>query len=592
MRRTPFALLAVPWTASFAFAGGVAIFHGPPGGIGDVLVHDEAGGASIPVHELSRIRLASLDFCGRTALHELSPARPRFHDDVPFVARIALQGHGGSLYAFERPGPSGPTAWGFFHVANDGSARVVIERPALPWGTNPFFDRVGVAPDGRALLVATLAEAGGDLFEIDLATGAVRDRTELLPPLHFALGSLLLEDDWGCGVASEGIFRFERSTVCDAEPVGFPSGATPAWFQRQVVASENGLFAATVAGDSPIAEFVWVFGRFGGAQQASLTPDRIAPAGFEPEVRSGPWLAVSDDGARVAWRSEVSTSGYGAELFLAERTPLGVALAEHVTRDELFDPYIDEIGQFSFGPGGRLSFLAGDASSSSGSGLFRCDAFAAELLPGGLDARNLTASSGQPLPPFTLYGLLAPERALKLPASDSTLLFDRQAESGELLRVNAASGSTTVLEDLFDFEPIGTDSNEIVFAALDDDDFDEFQIHGLPATAWGQSDELAELHGSYATLRSALGTAGSLAVISEHPSGNFLWRADLASGDEERMSSRSFEFGPALAFTSQQSIVFSIGAAGSPSLFCVWPHTGPARRLANERFVGALLPAE
>lgn len=569
---------------------GVAIFQGAPGEVGRVLVCSENGGALQPVPELCDVRLLGLDFVGRTGLFEFAPDRPRYRDDVPGASRLQLPAGRGSLYAFARYRDSGPISYGFFRVDAAGDARIALERGALAGGANPFLARVAVAPDGGAFLAATTLAAGGDLYEVELDTGVAVSRTAHVAPQRFGNTGLALCAAWGCAITDHGILRFARGVAGDASFAAFTNGDAPTWFDRSVVTSANGRWAATVAGASVAAEYVYVFGPDGPAVRACDTPDRIAGPGFQPEYPDGPWLAVSDDGALAAWRSELSSWGYGAELFVAELAPGAPQAPTHVTADAEFGPYIDEIGEVMFGPGRRLIFAGGNPTLSTGSGLRQADVYQVEFTSGGLQALNLTATSGQTQPPFSLYGTLAPERLLWSPQAGALLLYTHDGQQGELLRVPlGAAGSTTIIDELASFDVFGATGSDVVTAFARSHEPLERRVAGLPIALAGCSSELAEFEHSTALRGSVVRADGTVAVINEFAGDQFVWRL-RDDQDPERMTARELLYGPCVAFAPSGAIVTTVGAPGAPSLFVIWPEAESARRLFAGALVGCLLP--
>src|SRR5688500_14934865 len=121
MTKTIAAISFVLLAPTLARAGGVAVFEGPPGGVGSVVVYDEQAGAPIASDPaLAGVRLLSIDFPGRTELEALLPTRPRHRADVPGASRLALPNGQGSLYRFERASSAGGAVFGFLHVGRDG----------------------------------------------------------------------------------------------------------------------------------------------------------------------------------------------------------------------------------------------------------------------------------------------------------------------------------------------------------------------------------------------------------------------------------------------------------------------------------------
>ena len=125
-------------------------------------------------------------------------------------------------------------------------------------------------------------------------------------------------------------------------------------------------------------------------------------------------------------------------------TPGGPVLDEHVTRDELFEDYLDEVGVFVFTPAGRLLFVAGDPPTST-STFHEADFFSLDRGPNGaLDLRNLTLTSGDAVPPFDTYGTLEFTQLAWIEASSAYLALER--ESNELRLLAVQSGTSGLRE--------------------------------------------------------------------------------------------------------------------------------------------------
>src|SRR5262249_23167340 len=125
------------------------------------------------------------------------------------------------------------------------------------------------------------------------------------------------------------------------------------------------------------------------------------------------------------------------EVFVSVAASSGSPVTEQVTRDELFDPTLDEVGLFVFTPSGRLLFSVGDADAVTTGILARMDVFGAELDPasGLAGVRNLAHSPGESLPPFTAYGGLDAHRVAFSPVTEGVLLHDQDATCGRLFEV-------------------------------------------------------------------------------------------------------------------------------------------------------------
>jgi hypothetical protein len=576
-----------------ASAGNVSVFVGESDQLGNVKVFDASGGPAFSPSELQGIRLRSLDFGGRVELLDYQPGRPHRAADLPNAARLVLPGGVGSLYRYERPSSDGSVAHGLFLVDASGVAKPIWDFSDSGSGVDPWLDRIAVAPAADSLLVATTLAAGGDLWEIDLATHSGVCRTTNVPPLDFSGDGLALGFDFGVAVASTGILRFARGSVGDAIVVDYSNCSAPTWFGREVVLSSNGLYAATIAGSAPDAAHPFVLDGCNAAVSVDPVPRLLASAGFLPEHLSGPYLAVSDDGSRCAW----SALEPGPETYLALVPQTGAGAGVHVTHDALFHPFLDEIGLYAFTPSGRLHMGVGDRLDSTLGGLTRMDLFGASLAPDGasLSVTDLSQSTGSSYPPFNYYPLLqadhvslSPDRSWSVvysnPTGNDGLVLVVPTDGHGIVPVAAASG----LEDLAFWELTSS----------------ELLMGGERVLANGEVEELYRVpYGFFTTASAVLPIAddelGAAHVRSDGWAGlatpndldeQWLWRFDTTAGTVQKFTSRSFDYGPTLWVDAQGSLACSIGQIDHPSLFLVWHANGAVKRLQPTPFKGFVLP--
>ncbi len=586
------ATVLVPVLAATALAGGVPVFLGAPGGTGSVCIFDETL-ATPPQYPpaLQGIRLLPLDVAGRTQIEELLPGRARWRDDVPLASRLELPGAQGSLYRFFRDDGATGVVHGLFLVDQQGAARAVLELSEPSSGVEPFLERVAVAPDGRAILVATAHAAGGNLLEIDLVSGAIIDRSSALAPQYFDGSGLGLQASWGVGISDSAILRFDRGQTGGAQAVPFAQPA-PNWLARQVVFSRNGQYAATIAGDDPALAFAWVFCANDSAERASDTPAALSGAGFLPEVQGGPWLAVSDDGTLCAWKTGAGHA-YSRELYLG-RVPASPAEAPlHVTQDALFEPYLDEIGQYIFGPGGVLSFGAGDPEGLSPGALANMDVFQLRWPSGsGPELLNLSLSSGEAQPPFVTYPTLQPEHVAWLAGDEELLLYSSQGGIGDLLHVRLDHpGAQTVVAGASAYELLGPAEESLLFSQVHPQVSSDTGLRTLEVPIDEEPETLAALPPNQTFLHGVLDPAGArVGYVSGDGASEKLWRLDAEDGDVELLTPRPLHYGPTLTFTPKGSLALSVGQLGTPSLFVVWAASGPPLRLQPQAATGFILP--
>lgn len=586
----------VPALALPVLAGSVPVFLGTPGGTGSIRVLDEQGASPAQnPPELRNVRLLDLDLAGRAALERLDEERSRRFEDVVGAARIRLADERGSLYHFVRDEGTPTAAFGYFVIDRDGVPHVLLEAPPNTWGGDPFVERVAIAPNGDGVLVATHVEDGGDLYELDVAHRTVTARTSALPPFDFGGNGLLLTPGFGAAAHAGGLLRFDRSSCADAQVVELAPSAPPAWFAREIVASSNGAYAVTIAGESSALAHPFVFGASGGAACFCDEATAMSGAGFLPYAPNGPWLAVSDDGAACAWRVGVGHM-YSRELYVATTpAPSAPAVVEHLTRDALFEPYLDEVGVFVYTPARELLFAAGDPGAN-GSLFRRMDVFRASIdaAAGTTSVRNLSVTSGEPVPPFLTYPALEPQRIAWSRSANSFLLYEPRVDLGRLLRVetngSGGSGFDTLLDEITGLDMLEHVGNDILLAVRTVDEPEDRGIQSLPADLDEDPDLVLPLSSAARVDRSSVGPDESCTFVTVMGANEYVWRLPHGGGSAHLLTSRPFQYGRALAYTRSSSVALALGPSTGPTQFVAWAANGSARRLQTIPLAGCVLP--
>jgi hypothetical protein len=529
----------------------VAVFVGPCGGVGNVLVLDRRGRSSWP-ESLQGIVLLPLECTGRTRLGELLPDRARLRLDVPGAARLQLPLGRGSLYRYRRDDAAGGRAFfGFFVVDPDGRVHAFFEQAGTgSSGTeDPLATHVAVSRRGDAILLGTRLDAGGDLLEVDLETGRSVNRTEDLAPQSFRAQGLDLMTRWGVGLSDSGPLRFSRLTIRnekDQVSTAKPILGWPEWTGTDLVHSADESTVAVIAGWGPSRAFVHVFGQAGPALRATHVPAKLSGACFLPEQSDGPTLALSPDGARVAWRSE----GISRECWLRDvRAPEG-APDLHVTSDANFKDTLNDTGVIAFLSPDDMIVLVGEGE---GAGMERADLFQVHIE----SARRWTIANLSrtgpvgDLPPFDYGRLVSSEGIHQLPGTPAWLAFDRGGgrNAGSWLRLDAsgrapvellsAAGPPRFLEvsrsnvySNLEGAPGSSASQVLIRLALDEPEL----------TSWS-------LPGDAALDRVAISPASDeLAAVLAVPEGEFLILVEGGSAPSLLATSGALAFGPTLGF--------------------------------------------
>lgn len=312
-----------------------------------------------------------------------------------------------------------PQGGRLLRVRDHGSTRLLQVRPdgivatllSLPESGGPSIaDAIHVASDGSLALAASTA---GDVWLVDLDGGAPRLlHASGSPPAD--PGSLRVSAGRAFFVAGGALHAADLATAGLAAPVTL---AAPG----EVVLPESALsgdgLSLAVVTESPVGlRQVHVLDE---ALQAHL----VSPApGFydTPNLASpwGPWLALSHDGSRVAFRG---TLGQATEVFLQlvpDPTP-----ALQLTADVTFVDTIDNVGVLGFSADGKLHFMAGESQAGAPGALGSADMYLATPGAGGaLALSNVTNTSGNAIPPFLQPGELELLDAALDPAGQRLLL--------------------------------------------------------------------------------------------------------------------------------------------------------------------------
>ena len=590
MRRSPLpialALCLAPCAAAWAQTSQTVLFRGLPAGFGTLEQRDLAtvGPPSFPLGA-SQIRLLPLEVNGRTELARVDPTQGWRHDDVPGASRVSLPAEQGSLYHFERDLGAGARSFGFFWIDAAGQARPLIERSGTGTSNDldPFLVRVAISRDGLTMLCATTRPAGGDLLEVELATGSAIDRTANQPPRVWLAQSLFLAPQWGVAMYTNGVQQFARLPAAQASALNFGAPA-PAWYSGDVALSGAGNFGVFVAGSSALSADVYVVDANGALARATQTPAAISPAGYLPEQLDGPYLAVSDDGLQCAWRTE----GLTREAFLA-RVPWQVATPEvQLTSNANFIDTIDEVGQLIFRPSLGLVFSAGERAAVAG-GIDKLDIFSA-VLPLGTGAptlSNLTQSSGLLAPPFLLPGEIRPEGAFDVPGGQGRVMLDNGTD--QLVWVAAQGGPpTAMLAGVKSLDNVARSGSRWILLLRRTNAGQPRQV-----VAWDASTPLATqvlYSSSTADSLDDLALRGERCAFVERGAGfEKLRECNLTTGNVQLFSTRNLLYGPALAFAANGELTCKLGAPLGPAVFVRWQMGSAPQRLGPTSGPGFVL---
>jgi hypothetical protein len=598
--RSPIRLAAALFLAG-APSAQATLFQGPPGGKGDVLVFAAPGTAHTRPPELQGIVLLPVDATGRSDFTRFQPDQPRLESDVPLAARLVLPHGHGSLYRYRRE-RGGGADFGYFVVRANGLASFLAAFAGTgPTGSDdPIPSPVAVSSDGDALLVATGAAAGGDLFEIEVESGTVHALTTGLPPLDVLPQGLAVLPRWGVALTSRGPLRFLRgggtpvSVALNARSAAGSIGHNPprprppalTYFGNGIARSADGSTVAVIAGTSASQAHVFTFGAAGPSVCVNDGAAPIADPGFGTDA--GPTLALSPDGRRAAWK----TFPGSGECFSREVPLLPTPTETHVTGDLHFADTLNDTGVIAFFDPDSVVLLVGEANGAGG--VEKADLYRARFpLGGGAPVfTNLTGTSGDMQAPFLEKGdLETTDGIYQIPGDQGVVCFvPGSSGQGRILRLDATNASVDVLRtgvEALDFVEHagasfvlgivheGTLQKELVQVPFD---------HTLPAPSLGffaPAEGMAHRAGN---------AAGTFAGILNVTGGQILGQLFLPTGAGSRFSDTPAVYGSMLGFDGRGAVLASVHTAQG-SYFLSWPASGATELYQPGPGTGHVLPA-
>jgi len=505
--------------------------------------------------ELQEIVLLPIECVGRTRLSELDEGACRRRSDVPGASRLVLPAERGSLYRYRRDAPGSPSAFGYFLVPPEGAARSVFELSGSgsSGSDDPLPGRLSVAADGLSALVATSEDAGGDLWEIDLAGGGAVNRTSGVGPQEFERNGLALLGAWGFALCEDGALRFERAAGAKAGFVTLPIAAR--WHGPDVVASADGSTVAFLMGDDVNRALVFTCRRTGAALQASTQPMRIPGACFLPEDSRGPTLALSTDGSWVAWREDESSR----EAFVHETRSASAASDLHLTGPATFDNTLNDTGVIAFFDPNSAVMVVGRQESG---GIGRGDLFRIDLTAGSssFSASNLSGTSGIHRPPYDYGELDQAEGLWHVPGTGSYLAFSEDG-GGELLRVGADGSTERLLDRVRSLDLLELSGAYLVAGVtrppgVDNPQSESLNLVQVPRLATGAS--VVRLpDGCHLGRTVGSRTRDVFGGVLEFPAGEWLGRIQVPAPGLSASSS-FLTFGPATGLAADGAVVGSL----------------------------------
>lgn len=278
---------------------------------------------------LQNVELLPIEITGRTIGQSGDVTRSR-RLDRNGLQRVELP-DGGRLFRYRR---SGGAFWGFLHVNAAGAASVVVERPGLGGGADPFLDRIGVDPAGGHLAAGMqfgglwIARLDGQNFA---STGT---------PSRFVAAGTFVEPASVMVGASIVYFQSagQRLFRCALADGNQPADVTPppqplAELEEHMAMARDGSRVVFLYGPDDLQR-LWTVGSTGGATVLPPGPSDYEDPDYLPDGTGELGLLLNDDGTRLFYNDSV----VGDELYLLDVT--GVLPTLHITGDPIFQPTI------------------------------------------------------------------------------------------------------------------------------------------------------------------------------------------------------------------------------------------------------------
>jgi hypothetical protein len=554
-----------------------SVFRGPATGPGDILVFDAPGVAATLPSELQGITLLPVDVSGRATYTQFYPDQCRLLQDVPGASRVRLPHDRGSLYRYSQEGPGG-TLFGYFIVHPDGRASHLASFPGTgsKGDNDPIPAPVSIDGSGSGMLVATTLEAGGDLFEITLATKAVRNVTADVGPIEFMPYGLTLLESWGAALTSAGPLRFSRAggptsyVVLQRPRTGratlgrnrFHGGAPQSlpYMVPGFVKSADGSCVGLVAGESADLANVFVFGASGPAIRVNDQPAPMSGPGFLPAAPAGPTLALSPTGQRAAWKVNGQVS---AECFSREVTDLSVPPEVQITGDAHFTDTLNDAGVISFFDPDSVVVLVGEANGIGG--VEHADAFRASFAGGSMALTNLSQTSGETTAPFLQRGDIDTSDGIYgIPGRNAAVIFvSGSSGQGSVLRMDGDSGMVETLRTSIDLVPFVDATGSDLVLGLHHDLPGPYELLRVPFDPALPAVSLSTGSPVDAVLRHATSPDGYLAVIVPSGGAESLGRIFVPTGLIEEATTTPHLYGPTLGFDGSGAVLATVQIGGT-----------------------------
>lgn len=540
------------------------------------LVEENNGAASLHTEDVA---FRSLRLAGLSHLDRMRIDRPTEGQAGPDHIRLP---HGGALYHVVRNG------WDeLLLLRGRRDPRVLFSVPDLAGGA--LATQLAVSKDGRLALGATASAAGGDVVLMDLRRGTPPiSLTDSLGPLAVVPGSLRVSDLSAWFVANNTLYR-ALAPDWKASSVDLGLNQEEQLHFESLMAEDGSQLAVLIEEEDDLRRILAV-PAMGAARGVTPTPGCI----HLPDLRNplGPFMAIAPDGSSVAYIAFEDTQ----ELYLKE---LATDTLFHLTEEEIYPDYIDNVGVLSFFGAKLLMYLAGDIALGGGGEemIAAADMYASEFDGfGGVTWYNVTHTSNTNWPPFTGLGNLNVREALLDPRGQRMLTVEE---------IDGDEALATFRVDGHEFEH-GQPNHQVLLMDIEEEEA-QFSALGSHVLVVVESEAVEEIRGVYllqpATPQEQI--FDTLAEVSEDAAidrvafgggrASFVVRAD-DDDDEEGEGletpylvdlSGSAEIATPPGWTGQVSPTATHAGSGSLLLGL---GTGPVLQFVRIDFAGVLVP--
>ncbi len=513
------------------------------------VVDDDAGSAVLAAADLELVDVKLVGWAKKDGFRLDCPAERDWDALKSFIHLLG----GGALYRANQ-GPDSVL------LSIDADGNVSIPLSVARGAGDGLKKEVHVSADGTTELIASDEDSGGDVFVIDLVTHSSFSITEALPAMKIK-GKSLRTSSNGSWFVSDGTL-YRSIDGGQASVVALPWPDKP---EDEPVLSADGERLAVLVDAGSGKSRIAVVDRLGDAFAVVSTVGKYQKPKYRDDF--GPKLLLNDDGSRLAYFETVSPDD-AMELYVCDVTSPGTPI-HHITTEPDYPVYIDNGGILAFSALDVLCFFAGDQELSEVGGkkvMGAADMYATTFSNDGSPpvSVNVSATSGQTAPPFTIVSTLNIRRAIVNPHGTDFIIAGESPTLGKMLQTFSVTAPPAPLavSDLAsssgDFTVIPAGDATLVLATNDEPD------EGIMGELfWLKSDGMTSSFVSLAQIPEGITVDRFAASHATY------WTAAVASADEFpgfevplMIHTTSGILSPAVPFTMAISPCIAFDSAG------------------------------